>query len=205
MSFHEDHKVRTGKAMIGRKPKPPEERLRDKERSKTANTTDPDSRILSSAHDGFVQGFCGQAIATEDQITLACAVTNEATDFGQLKPMVEQARANLQTAGVGQAIGVVAADAGYPGRRQPCSGRGARRRARHCHQEPQTGRDERRTPARTDTEGTLENTPDGAKAPHQAGRAPLSETGRVDRTGVRTDATSRHVPLSPARAEDLQL
>lgn len=99
--------------MTGRKPKPPAERLRDAERSKTANTTDPDSRILSSANGGFLQGFCGQAVATEDQITIACAVVNEATDFGQLKPMVEQARGNLETAGVGQPMGVATADAGY--------------------------------------------------------------------------------------------
>jgi hypothetical protein len=99
--------------MTGRKPKPPAERLRDAERSKTANTTDPDSRILTSANGGFLQGFAGQSIATEGQIVIAYTVTNEATDFGQLGPMVEQARSNLKTAGVGQAIGVVTADAGY--------------------------------------------------------------------------------------------
>lgn len=100
--------------MTGRKPKPPEQRLKDKERSKTANTTDPDSRIMSSANGGFLQGFTGQAIATENQITIACGVTNEATDFGQLKPLVEQAAGNLKTAEVGQAIAVVTADcSGY--------------------------------------------------------------------------------------------
>jgi transposase len=109
----EEHKARTGKSMTGRKPKPPEQRAKDRERTKLANTTDPDSRILASAHDGFLQGFAGQAVATEDQIVVACAVVNEATDFAQLKPMVEQARANLEAAGVGQAIAVVAADAGY--------------------------------------------------------------------------------------------
>lgn len=113
LQAREEHKARTGKGMRGRKPKPPEQRLRDKERSKTANTTDPDSRTLSSANGGFLQGFNAQAIATEDQITLATAVTNEATDFGQLKPMVQQAAGNLKTTGVGGAIGVVAADAGY--------------------------------------------------------------------------------------------
>lgn len=109
----EEHKARTGKGMTGRKPKPPDQRLRDAERSKKANTTDPDSRILSSANGGYVQGFTGQAIATEDQITIACTVTNEATDFRQFKPMIEQAAGNLKSAGVGQAIAVVAADSGY--------------------------------------------------------------------------------------------
>jgi transposase len=109
----EEYKARTGMAMTGRKPKPPTERLRDAERSKTANTTDPDSRIVSSANGGYLQGFCGQAVATQSQIVIACAVTNEATDFGQLEPMVELARSNLRAAGVGQAIGIVTADAGY--------------------------------------------------------------------------------------------
>lgn len=109
----EEHKARTGKSMTGRKPKPPEERLRDAERSKKANTTDPDSRILSSANGGYLQGFSGQAIATTDQITIACAVTNEATDHGQLKPMLEQAAGNLKTAGVTEAVAVVTADSGY--------------------------------------------------------------------------------------------
>lgn len=112
LSARAEHKARTGKGMTGRKPKPPEERLRDKERSKKSNTTDPDSRIMSSANGGYLQGFTGQAIATEDQITIACTVTNEATDFGQLKPMVEQAAGNLKTAGVGEGISIVAADSG---------------------------------------------------------------------------------------------
>jgi Transposase DDE domain len=99
--------------MTGRKPKPPEQRLRDAERSKKANTTDPDSRILSSANGGYLQGFTGQALATEDQITVACTVTNEATDFGQLKPLIEQAAGNLKGAGVDEVIAVLAADSGY--------------------------------------------------------------------------------------------
>jgi transposase len=113
LAAREEHKVRTGKAMTGRKPKPPEERLRDKERSKKSNTTDPDSRIMSSANGGYLQGFTAQAIATEGQITIACTVTNEATDFAQLGPMVEQAAGNLESAGVSDAIGIVTADSGY--------------------------------------------------------------------------------------------
>ena len=113
LAAREEYKARTGKGMTGRKPKPPDERLRDKERSKKSNTTDPDSRILSSANGGYLQGFTGHAIATEDQITIACGVTNEATDFGQLEPMIEQAAGNLKHAGMSDAIGIVAADAGY--------------------------------------------------------------------------------------------
>ncbi len=113
LAAREEHKTRTGKSMTGRKPKPPEERLRDKERSKKSNTTDPDSRIMSSANGGYLQGFTGQALATEDQITIACTVTNESTDFGQLQPMIEQAAGNLKSVGVSETIAIVAADAGY--------------------------------------------------------------------------------------------
>ena len=113
LAAREAHKTRTGKGMTGRKPKPPDERLRDTERSKKSNTTDPDSRIMSSANGGYLQGFTGQALATEDQIIIACGVTNESTDFKQLKPMVEQAAGNLRSVGVSETIAIVAADAGY--------------------------------------------------------------------------------------------
>ncbi|MBA2313095.1 MAG: hypothetical protein H0V97_09895 [Actinobacteria bacterium] len=68
---------------------------------------------MSSANGGYLQGFTGQALATEDQITIACTVTNESTDFKQLKPMIEQAADNLKSVGVSEAIGIVTADSGY--------------------------------------------------------------------------------------------
>ncbi len=40
--------------------------MRDKGRSKEAKTTDPDSGIMSNANSGYLQGFIGQAIPTED-------------------------------------------------------------------------------------------------------------------------------------------
>lgn len=113
VAAREEHKRRTGKGMRGRKPKPPEERARDRRHSELANITDPDSRTLSTANGGFLQGFNAQAIATKDQITIACEVTNDPTDFAQLKPMVEQAAENLAKAGAGRKVGVVVADAGY--------------------------------------------------------------------------------------------
>jgi transposase len=108
-----EHKKRTGKSMRGRKPKPPEQRVRDRRHSTLTNTTDPDSRIMSTANGGFLQGFSAQVVATENQITIACEVTADPTDFAQLKPMVEQAAGNLANAGVSRKVGVVLADAGY--------------------------------------------------------------------------------------------
>ncbi len=113
LAAREDHKKRTGKGRRGRKPKPPEQRVKDKERSKKANTTDPDSRTMSTANGGFIQGFNAQAIATQEQITVACDLTDDRNDYGQLQPLVEQANNNVAAAGVNGAIGTVVADAGY--------------------------------------------------------------------------------------------
>ncbi len=113
LTAREEYKRRTGKGMRGRKPKPPQERFRDRERSKVANTTDPDSRIMSTANGGYLQGYNAQAVATEKQIVIACEVTADRNDIAQLGPMVEQAKGNLAKAGVGKKIGVVVGDAGY--------------------------------------------------------------------------------------------
>ncbi len=113
LAAREEYTRRTGKGMRGRKPKPPEERARDRRHSTLTNTTDPDSRILSTANGGYLQGFNAQAIATENQVTIACQVTADPTDFAQLQPMVEQAAENLAAAGVRHTVGVVVADAGY--------------------------------------------------------------------------------------------
>ncbi|MGH2674343.1 MAG: transposase, partial [Actinomycetota bacterium] len=113
LAAREEYQRRTGKGMRGRKPKPPQERLRDRERSKLANTTDPDSRTMGAANGGFVQGYNAQAVATKEQIVVACEVTTNSTDYAQLHPMVEQAKENLAKAGVSRKIGVVVGDAGY--------------------------------------------------------------------------------------------
>ncbi len=96
-----------GRRLRGRKPKPPEPVDRV-----AVNTTDPDSRIQKTQH-GFIQGYSGQAVVTEGQIVIACDLSNDQTDVGLLHPMIEQARSNLEAAGVGEPIGVLVADAGY--------------------------------------------------------------------------------------------
>ena len=76
------------------------------------NTTDPDSRLMSTRN-GFVQGFNAQAAANEEGIIVAAEVTNEANDAQQFVPMVKATKANLKKAGGKGRIGVVLADAGY--------------------------------------------------------------------------------------------
>jgi transposase len=51
----------------------------------TANTTDPDSRLLHTRR-GRVQGYNAQAVTTLEQVIVAAELTQEANDFQQLHP-----------------------------------------------------------------------------------------------------------------------
>jgi transposase len=95
----------TGRKKPGRKPKDPDHTVKAK-----VNVTDPESRIQKTSK-GYVQGYNAQAVATEDQVIVACDVVNEANDFHQFQPMVEQAKQNLSEIDV--SVKTVLADAGY--------------------------------------------------------------------------------------------
>ena len=77
------------------------------------NFTDPESRIMKVANKGWDQCGNAQAVANEAQIILAADVTDQANDKRQALPMVDQARENLDAAGVKQAIGAGLMDSGY--------------------------------------------------------------------------------------------
>lgn len=86
-------------------------------RSTTANTTDPDSRLLP-VKGGFIQGFNAQLAVTADQLITAVAVSNHANDADQLIPMMAAATQATQmindsTGRTDTSIGTVLADAGY--------------------------------------------------------------------------------------------
>ncbi len=74
------------------------------------NMTDPESRVQKTSK-GYIQGYNAQAVATEDQIVIACDVVNEANDIHQLQPMLEQSRQNLSKLDV--SAKTILADAGY--------------------------------------------------------------------------------------------
>lgn len=61
---------------------------------------------------GRVQGFNAQAAVNANQVVVACAVTREHNDVGQLLPMIAAVTANA-AAGIDAGIGTVVADAGY--------------------------------------------------------------------------------------------
>jgi transposase len=77
------------------------------------NFTDPQSRIMKASNKGWDQCGNAQAVTNEHQIILAADVTDQANDVRQMVPMVDQARANLDAAGVTESIKVALGDAGY--------------------------------------------------------------------------------------------
>jgi transposase len=76
-----------------------------------ANITDPDSRIMSTKH-GWVQGYNAQAIVNQ-QIVLACDVSQDTSDVGLYQPMNERLGQTLTAAGITDEIELELADAGY--------------------------------------------------------------------------------------------
>ena len=77
------------------------------------NFTDPESRIMKASNKGWDQCGNAQAVTNEHQIILAADVTDQANDVSQVVPMVDQTRANLDAAGVKDAIKAALGDAGY--------------------------------------------------------------------------------------------
>ena len=77
------------------------------------NFTDPESQIMRASNKGRDRCGNAQAVTNEHQIILAADVTRQANDVRQTVPMVDQRRANLDAAGVKEAIKAALGDAGY--------------------------------------------------------------------------------------------
>jgi transposase len=76
------------------------------------NVTDPDSGLVKSRA-GFIQGYSAQAAVNEHQVLIAAELESSGNDFGRLGPLVDNALAELERAGVTEQPDVVLADAGY--------------------------------------------------------------------------------------------
>ena len=97
-----------GKAKRGRKPKAISEVPAD---NKQYNFTDPESSIMKANNRGWDQ--CGNAQAAvdeENQVIVACDVTDETNDKQQFEPMLQQAQENV---GEDKRIKAASADSGY--------------------------------------------------------------------------------------------
>ena len=99
-----------GRKLNGRKPKDPRDKAKFKE--KKANTTDPESKTMSTSG-GFLQGYNAQAAVNENQVVVAASVTTEQNDTRQLHPMLGVIAASLVAAGIEELPRVLLADAGY--------------------------------------------------------------------------------------------
>lgn len=76
------------------------------------NTTDPDSRKMRGKA-GWLVGYNAQVVVSEDGIIIADGLTQTANDVGQLAPMLEAVRSNVEQTGFRERIGTLLADAGY--------------------------------------------------------------------------------------------
>jgi hypothetical protein len=77
------------------------------------NFTDPGSRIMRAPDKGRDRCGNARAVANEHRIIPAADVTERANDVLPVVPMADQARADLEAAGVRRAIGAAVIDAGY--------------------------------------------------------------------------------------------
>lgn len=105
-----EEEAKRGHKLRGRKPKAPADKAGHKEPK--VNTTDPDSKVMSTRN-GFVQGYNAQAVVNEDQVIVAAEVTDEHNDAHQLHPMIEATNASLADAGIAERPDKLLADAGY--------------------------------------------------------------------------------------------
>ena len=78
----------------------------------TANTTDPESRVMRG-RGGAVQGYNAQAACTADQVIVVAEVTQAANDLEQLPTMLTAVGDTLAAAGIAQRPDALVADAGY--------------------------------------------------------------------------------------------
>lgn len=79
----------------------------------TGNTSDPASRLMPAKTAGYLQAYNLQALANLNQIVLAIGTHDNSTDVGALHPLLNQARANLDAAGISDPIARALFDAGY--------------------------------------------------------------------------------------------
>jgi hypothetical protein len=105
----EKEEKKTGKKKRGRKLSKP-----DTVPSPDAkvNLTDPTSQIMSNSK-GYIQGFNGQIVVTEDQFILVASLTDEQNDKKQLQPIMDGVNELLDSAPTAEIPNAVLADSGY--------------------------------------------------------------------------------------------
>lgn len=156
-----------------------------------ANPTDPASRVMPATTGGYLQGYNAQALANPNQIILAIGTHDNPTDVGACHPLLRQARANLDAAGITEQLGKALVDAGYAA----TDNSHHRHRSRPVRRGAQRDRPDRpRRHHREDDAGRLGR--HGRQDGHRPGQAALQATPGDYRAGLR--ATVR-APGPPAQ------
>lgn len=99
----------TGKKKRGRKPSEPQTVPSPDAK---VNVTDPTSQIMSTPQ-GFIQGYNGQIVVTEDQLIIVAELTADQNDKNQLQPMMDEVNKLFESAQTDECPEVVVADSGY--------------------------------------------------------------------------------------------
>ena len=149
---------------------------------------------MKASNKGWDQCGNAQAVANEDQIILAADVTDQANDKRQAVPMVDQALANLEAAGVEQAIGAAVIDSGYYSEANTTAleQRGidpymATERLKHQRGDPAGA-------ARSDSRGPVGEAADGAEAEDEEGSRDVCEAKGDHRADLRPVETGAGLP-----------
>ena len=110
LRWRAEWETKEGRKLTGRKPFAPDPAGLGK---RAINTTDPDSRVIRRTGRAPVQGYNAQVVTNPTQVIIAADITQQSNDSGQLEPMIRQAQATLEDAGIETPIGTVLADGGY--------------------------------------------------------------------------------------------
>jgi transposase len=78
-----------------------------------ANTSDPDSRKMSTRSGGIIQGFNAQLAVADDHLILATALTQDANDYHCFEPMTNAVITATEHIRRSDELGTILADAGY--------------------------------------------------------------------------------------------
>jgi transposase len=109
MEAREAMEKQLGRKLPGRKPSRSSGRSKN---PRTANVTDPDSRIMLASGSKTLQGYNAQAATTPEQIVVGAEVTNAASDSSNFGPITDSMAESLERTGAAP-VGTLVADAGY--------------------------------------------------------------------------------------------
>ena len=75
----------------------------EREKLEKVNVTDPESRLMKNSYKVIQPSYNGQiAVDGKEQVIVAAHITQQATDYAEFQPLVEQVEENLAELGTEQ-------------------------------------------------------------------------------------------------------